>query len=104
MKSQTKCPYCGNTSGKLDSRGGCISCGGQFQKQDVEQEIPWERLNRSGSCYPIDRFIGESGREQIIFPSHIQAHSFPIRTTYYGYDLGIYTVNEIRKMVGLDEE
>jgi hypothetical protein len=22
------CPYCGNTSGRKDARGGCISCGG----------------------------------------------------------------------------
>lgn len=32
---QIKCPYCGNTSGKRDSRGGCISCGGNFSDNQV---------------------------------------------------------------------
>lgn len=26
-----KCEYCGNTSGKVDFWGGCISCGAQFK-------------------------------------------------------------------------
>lgn len=31
MNIRQKCEYCGNTSGKVDSWGGSISCGAQFK-------------------------------------------------------------------------
>lgn len=38
MKLRQKCAYCGNTSGKLDDRGGCITCGA-FLSLDVEENL-----------------------------------------------------------------
>lgn len=76
-----KCPYCGNTSGKRDSFGGCISCGGQLQ------ELPFAQIDDE---HP---YTGSSG-------SSLRFHN-PTVQTYFGYPLGIYSVNEIRDMLEL---
>lgn len=31
-----KCDYCGNTSGKTDMRGNCVSCGAQFSRDEID--------------------------------------------------------------------
>lgn len=38
MKLRQKCLYCGNTSGKLNSNGGCVSCGA-FLSLDIEEDL-----------------------------------------------------------------
>lgn len=39
MKLGQKCMYCGNTSGKLDDKGGCISCGAFLPLVPEEEEV-----------------------------------------------------------------
>ena len=64
MKLRQKCLYCGNTSGKLDDKGGCISCGA-FLSLDIEEvatlpsgavvghkDLIWNAI--TGSCSNIE--------------------------------------------------
>lgn len=69
------CPYCHNKSGKQDSYGNCISCGGQLERYDLEN--------------------GNVESKAIPFPSY---------ATYYGFNLGIYSANEIREMLHITED
>ncbi len=84
MKSRTVCPYCGNGSGKLDNRGNCISCGGELPEIQREPEQEFDCI--SGSCARPHNF--ESRIFQMVYMAQLS---------------GIYTINEIRKMEGLDE-
>ena len=65
MKLRQKCTYCGNTSGILDDKGGCISCGA-FLPLDNDEDLvapPSGAITRSpdflwngitGSCSKIE--------------------------------------------------
>ena len=36
-----KCQYCRNITGKTDSRGGCVSCGGPMTNMLFEEQRKW---------------------------------------------------------------
>ena len=69
------CPYCGNKSGKQDSYGNCVSCGGQLEQCGMEN--------------------GNVESKPIPIPSY---------AAYYGFNLGIFSANEIRKMMNITED
>ncbi len=39
---ESGCPYCGNTSGKTDHRGNCVSCGGDLGKLVNKKNKPYK--------------------------------------------------------------
>jgi len=51
-----KCAFCGNTSGKKDDRGGCVSCGG-FTDSDPAwmREEPIETTYSTSVCLSVER-------------------------------------------------
>lgn len=55
--TQLCCEYCGNTSGKKDGRGGCISCGAYSKPPELitkSSEEMWS--GRSGGYDNLPRF------------------------------------------------
>ena len=76
MKLRQKCAYCGNTSGKLDDKGGCITCGA-FLSLDIEEEsvIPpsgtvsqnfiWNSITGSHSNIEYERMIRDLVRRSV---------------------------------------
>lgn len=58
-----KCPYCGNSSGKTDSRGGCISCGGDLLSNDAGNLSSYNMMIESGfmSVNKVRQHFGITG-------------------------------------------
>lgn len=62
-----KCSYCGNTSGKRDSFGGCISCGAQLQ------ELPFAQIDTRQSAFGITGSISIYYANQVDFDEQTSA-------------------------------
>ena len=56
-----KCAYCGNASGKTDSRGMCVSCGANFKRVDMEEVIHRNRTDFTNPNMPVQFAPGEEG-------------------------------------------
>lgn len=63
MEIRKICEYCGNTSGIIDHRGGCISCGAylvETPKQESKKLTPFIFLDYDASTPRYD-YLGASG-------------------------------------------
>ncbi len=69
MNMTTKiCEYCGNTSGKENQYGQCISCGGNLSekiKDPIEAGKGRIWVGHTGSSYVLNLF-GEVGKETFV--------------------------------------
>ena len=50
------CSYCGNNSGKTDSKGLCISCGGKLEIESPKPTIEYEYNGASGTLWRMPNF------------------------------------------------
>lgn len=79
----TKCPWCGNSSGKTDARGMCVSCGGALETRPLHSP-EWIKDWGEGGNYDTYNdhsgsscLFGEMGRE-IFSPNEFRRLMLPV--------------------------
>lgn len=88
MKLRQKCEYCGNTSGKLDDKGGCITCGAFLPVLNTEEN--WSSISGTVAPYNSYQWTDETGTTTITRQELMNLSYNEIR-------------NIVRRSVGLDE-